>query len=166
MSSAICSLPANDPLTRALVVASRSAGQPLGSVLERALGVPAALAFATPRDLQPATTNVTTAGAATAGGVVAGTPAGASGSEASLLSARLATLEALHTTWHRAQAACANRVPQPKDGSSKGVASSAGGANEDAAAAHANNRELPPSPMPPPPTAIAKSDDAFSVFDF
>ena len=49
VSAAICSLPANDPLNRALVIANAAGGHQLGAILERALGIPAAQAFATPR---------------------------------------------------------------------------------------------------------------------
>jgi len=142
VSAAICSLPANDPLNRALVIANAAGGHQLGAILERALGIPAALAFATPRpppgQPPPPLRLVDGVGGA-------------------LLASRVGALDALQTTQLRARAerAAQQRAKRPTP-----------------TQAVPGLQPPPPDPLPAPPVgadapAPAKSgDDAFSVFDF
>uniref|UniRef100_A0A7S2MG55 Fe2OG dioxygenase domain-containing protein n=1 Tax=Haptolina brevifila TaxID=156173 RepID=A0A7S2MG55_9EUKA len=89
VSSALCSLPANDPLGRALLLAHARGGAQLGETLSKALSIPAALAFASP---------------ATAGRVIPGGTTPLAPQFASLLQSRARALDALLTTLRRARA--------------------------------------------------------------
>ena len=113
VSAAVCTLPANDPLQRALVLSP--AGR-LGETLERGLGVAPPHAHAAPTELEALATPRTTAAAAAAAvpsqprgheddGVVLAPPLRAT------LQPRVAALDALMTTLRRARAEVSAEAP-------------------------------------------------------
>ena len=142
VSAAICSLPANDPLNRALVIANAAGGHQLGAILERALGIPAAQAFATPRPPP-------------------GQPSPplrlVNGGGSALLASRVGALDALQTTLLRARAERAAQQHAKRPTPTLAVP---------------GLLPPPPDPPPDPllgpdaPAPAKSGDDAFSVFDF
>ena len=152
ISAALCSLPANDPLGRALLLAHARGGTPqlLSETMAHGTGLPIDSSHAAP-SLAPPSTASATAPPPQAYGEQAPSLVGVPAP----LHARAAVLEALLTTLHRARH---ERAGQPPD------------------AAVAAGRKQPRTSTPPPPAAAGEgcvaqaqgaggASDAFSVFD-
>ena len=150
VSAAICSLPANDPLGRALLMASTTGGNQLVQTIARALDVPSDWIFATPLQGQDALNSVAVVEASSAAKELT-----AYGQHAALMGGRLAALDALATTLQRAtQADRASKQPMDSADEMRH--------NEALIGSH-------PTPICDLGQATShtklQADDAFSVFD-
>jgi hypothetical protein len=141
VSAALCSLPANDPLCQALLLAHTRGGAQLSETLARGLSLPVEHAFSGPPPPSHLGGIAPVAGDSTAAPLI-------HAQVSPLLKARVAGLDALLTTLRRVRAERGTRCENP---------TTAGGTADDPFAVF--------DAQPPAPPPAMKVDDGFDVFD-